>query len=92
MNTLANKMKVMQLLGTGLSVKSLLQKTELTMNELCELAEQYPDLERELKRWYKRYDFSVKQEVVQEETPKETQKTDNSLETKEKPVKRKKAK
>lgn len=51
----------MNLLGTGLSVQSLIDRVGITFDQLCELAEQYPDLQRELKRWYKRYEFVVKQ-------------------------------
>ena len=77
MNSLASKMKVMNLLGTGLSVRSLCERADISFDELCKLAEEYPELHRELKRWYKRYEFIVK--------------PDKSLETKEKPTKRQKA-
>jgi hypothetical protein len=62
MNSLANKMNVMNLLGKGLSVNTLLERADITMGELCELADQYPDLHSELKRWYKRYDFGLLKE------------------------------
>ena len=80
MNTLATKMKLMTLLGTGLSVQTLINEVGITFDELCDLAGEYPDLERELKRWYKRYDFTVK-----------SKKEDKPLETKEKTTKRKKS-
>ena len=88
MNSLANKMNVMNLLGTGLSVTTLLDRANLTMGELCELADQYPDLHNELKRWYKRYEFTAKKEipVVNYDKPLETK------EETEKPVKRSKKK
>ena len=69
MNSLASKMKIMNLLGTGKSVQTLLDIMNITFDQLCELAAEYPDLHTELKRWYKRYDFTVK--------------PSNSLETKE---------
>ena len=76
MNFLATKMEVMNSLGKGLSVRSIMERTGITYNQLCQLAEQYPDLLKELNRWYKRYDFTVKD--------------DKSLEVKEKPLKRSK--
>lgn len=79
MNSLASKMEIMQLLGTGLSVQTLCDRAGITFETLCDLAAEYPDLEIELKRWYKKYDFTSKS--------KETK----PLETKEKPAKRKKA-
>lgn len=76
MNFLANKMTIMKMLGTGLSVQTLVERVGITYDQLCELAQEYPDLHKELKRWYKRYDFTVK--------PK---KQDKPLETKKKTVK-----
>ena len=76
MSSLANKMQVMQLLGTGLSVQTLSDRVNLSYDQLCDLAAEYPDLGIELKRWYPKYDFTVK--------PKDTK----PLETKEKPAKR----
>ena len=88
MNTLASKIEVMQLLGTGLSVQSLIDKVGITFDELCDLAEQYPDLHHELKRWYKRYEFIAKKEipVVNHDKPLETK------EETEKPTKKLKKK
>jgi hypothetical protein len=77
MNFLANKMTVMNLLGTGLSVHTLIERVGITYDQLCQLAQEYPELHKELKRWYKRYDFTVKQKEQ-----------DNPSETKKKPVKR----
>lgn len=77
MNYLASKMQVLNLLGKGLSVNSLLENTQLTFDELCKLAQEYPELHKELKRWYKRYDFTVK-----------SKEQDKPLETNKKPVKR----
>jgi hypothetical protein len=77
MNYLASKMQVLNLLGKGLSVNSLLENTQLTFDELCKLAQEYPELHNELKRWYKRYDFTVK-----------SKEQDKPLETNKKPVKR----
>lgn len=77
MNFLANKMTIMNMLGTGLSVQTLVERVGITYDQLCELAQEYPDLHKELKRWYKRYDFTA--------TPK---KQDKPLETKKKTVKR----
>lgn len=71
MNSLASKLEVMQLLGTGLSVQTLVDRAGITFDQLCELAAQYPDLHHELKRWYKRYDFGLLKEgrdFVKEET------------------------
>ena len=73
----------MQNLGTGLSVDSLCKKCEITYNQLCELAQEYADLYSELKKWYKRYDFTPKVEDsakplesndIPESKPKKTKK------------------
>lgn len=53
--------KVLQLLGTGLSVQSLVDKLGITYEHLCELAGEYPMLSNELYRWYPKWDFTVKQ-------------------------------
>lgn len=82
MNSLASKMKVMNLLGTGLSVRSLCERADISFDELCKLAEEYPELHRELKRWYKRYEFTPKKEIP-------VVKHDKSLETKTKSQTRK---
>lgn len=60
MQSLAKKIEVLQLLGTGLSVSTLLIRTGLSYEDLCEMASDYLDLGTELKRWYPRYDFTVK--------------------------------
>lgn len=62
MNYLKSKMEVMNLLGCGYSVASLINKLGLTYNELCDLYAEYPDLARELNRWYPLYDFRCKKE------------------------------
>lgn len=74
MNSLASKLEVMQLLGTGLSVQTLVDRAGITFDQLCDLAAQYPDLHNELKRWYKRYEFIAKKEipVVNHDKPLET--------------------
>lgn len=90
MNYLASKMEIMQLLGTGLSVQTLLERAGITMGELCELADQYPDLHSELKRWYKRYDFGLLKEGKDFVKKEITITEPIVLETKEKPAKRKK--
>lgn len=56
--------EVRDLIGCGYSVKSICDKTSLSFDELCALCAEYPDLEIELKRWFPKYDFTVK------ETPK----------------------
>lgn len=68
----------MQLLGTGLSVQTLCDRAGITFETLCDLAAEYPDLNTELKRWYKRYEFTVNKKDIK------------PLEAKEKPAKRKK--
>ena len=68
MDFLKNKISVMEKLGTGLSVNSLCEACGITYTELCQLAQEYPELMHELKKWYKRYDFNqvAKQETVDE--------------------------
>lgn len=50
----------MSKLGTGLSVENLCVACGITYNELCALADEYQELFHELKKWYKRFDFTVK--------------------------------
>ena len=54
----------MNMLGTGLSVQTLIERVGITYEQLCELAQEYPDLHKELKRWYKRYDFSTQGDKI----------------------------
>lgn len=70
------KVNVMNHLGMGLSVDNLCKTCEITYNDLCVLAQEYPDLMSELKKWYKRYTFTPEHK---ETKPVE----DKSLETKE---------
>lgn len=56
--------EIMNLIGCGYSVKSICDKSGVSFDELCEICAEHPDLEIELKRWFPKYDFTVK------ETPK----------------------
>lgn len=62
--------EVRDLIGCGYSVKSICDKAELTFDELCDLCAEHHDLEIELKRWFPKYDFTVK---VKNETVKQTE-------------------
>ena len=55
------KARIMNELGTGLSVATLCQKLGISYNELCKEAEDL-ELLKELKNWYPLYDFRVKKE------------------------------
>lgn len=70
MDFLKTKISVMEKLGTGLSVNSLCEACGITYTELCNLAREYPELMRELTKWYKRNDFNYvpKQETVEEKS------------------------
>lgn len=81
MNSLPSKTEILNLLGTGLSVQTLVERAGITFDQLCQLAEQYPDLHTELNRWYKLYDFTVKKQQDKE-------KENKPLETKEKTAKK----
>lgn len=52
--------EVMNLIGTGLSVQTICDRAGLTFDELCEVCAEYTDLEIELKKWFPKYDFTVK--------------------------------
>ena len=52
--------EVRDLIGCGYSVQSICDKAELTFDELCNLCAEHHDLEIELKRWFPKYDFTVK--------------------------------
>lgn len=77
MESLRIKNDVMLKLGTGLSVDNLCIACGISYNQLCELAQEYPELYHELKKWYKRYDFTP---VAQEDNKEQ----DNSLNNKKK--------
>lgn len=52
--------EVMNLIGTGLSVQTICDRAGLTFDKLCEVCAEYTDLEIELKKWFPKYDFTVK--------------------------------
>lgn len=52
--------EVMGLIGTGLSVQTICDRAGLTFDELCEVCAEHTDLEIELKKWFPKYDFTVK--------------------------------
>lgn len=56
--------EIMNLIGCGYSVQTICDKSGVSFDGLCEICAEHPDLEIELKRWFPKYDFTVK------ETPK----------------------
>lgn len=62
--------EVRDLIGCGYSVQSICDITSLSFDELCALCAEHHDLEIELKRWFPKYDFTVK---VKNETVKQTE-------------------
>ena len=52
--------EVMNLIGKGLSVQTICDRAGLTFDELCEVCAEHTDLEIELKKWFPKYDFTVK--------------------------------
>ena len=52
--------EIMNLIGCGYSVQSICDKSGVSFDELCEICAEHPDLEIELKRWFPKYDFTVK--------------------------------
>lgn len=52
--------EIMNLIGCGYSVQTICDKSGVSFDELCEICAEHPDLEIELKRWFPKYDFTVK--------------------------------
>lgn len=52
--------EIMALIGCGYSVQSICEKAGITFDELCEVCAEHTDLEIELKKWFPKYDFTVK--------------------------------
>lgn len=80
MESLKIKNDVMTKLGTGLSVASLCVACNISYEQLCSLAYEYPELYHELKKWYKRYDFTP---TVQQPIENKKKITRKSKETEE---------
>lgn len=52
--------EVMALIGCGYSVQTIIEKAGISYDELCEVCAEHTDLEIELKKWFPKYDFTVK--------------------------------
>jgi hypothetical protein len=65
--------EVSALLGCGLSVQTICERTGISFDDLCHLAEEYNELKIQLERWYPRYDFNV----LPEDEPEQKQETVN---------------
>lgn len=57
--------RIEELLGTGLSVKTITEKLGITFDKLCEELNKHPELLNRMKSLYPKYDFSVKPKKTQ---------------------------
>jgi len=71
------KIKVLDSLGKGLSVRTICERLDITYEDLCKLAQEDNQVYTELKRWYPKYDFLAepKREDKPLKSKKKTQKT-----------------
>lgn len=53
--------EVMGLIGCGLSVQTICDRAGISFDDLCEVCAHHTDLEIELKKWFPKYDFTVKE-------------------------------
>ena len=73
MSQIQSIVNILQDLGCGLSVNTLIHKHNITFDELCNLASQNTQLKQQLNKWYPLYDFEVKEVVNKvENNDKET--------------------
>lgn len=73
MSQIQSIVNILQDLGCGLSVQTLITKHNISYDELCNLASQNTQLKQQLNKWYPLYDFEVKEVVNKvENNDKET--------------------
>lgn len=80
MSQIQSIVNILQDLGCGLSVNTLITKHNITFDELCNLASQNTQLKQQLIKWYPLYDFEVKT-VKQTETNEPFENKQEKIET-----------
>lgn len=65
MSPIQSIVNILQDLGCGLSVQTLITKHNITYDELCNLASQNEQLKQQLYKWYPKYNFEVNDTVKQ---------------------------
>lgn len=65
--------QIEELLGTGLSVKTITEKLGITFDKLCEELNEHPEILNRMKSLYPKYDFTVnpkKEKTTRKKQPK----------------------
>ena len=78
MNSLKNK--VLENLGKGLSVNTLCDRLNITYNDLCIVAKNEPEVDINLRKWYKKHDFTPKPLKIEEKPAKPKKKSRGKVE------------
>lgn len=76
--------RIEELLGTGLSVKTITEKLGITFDKLCEELNEHPELLNRMKSLYPKYDFTVKPKKTQTTRKKQPKVVHEDVESREK--------